>query len=112
MFVEPRDGSAWFIYAGCIEPVDGTGNERCGDVVRVERHDFVGDTIDGGLAGRLRVLGGREVKCWDQLADGKKISADELEAMETDAWKTGEDKPTLEEKLQVKCPLRWCGFED
>ena len=96
-----------------IEPSDGSGNAKARDVVRVERHDFLSDTGDGGLVPRMLTLGKegeqRDVVCWDTFPDTKRVTEEEVRGMQRVSIEKGKSKPGKEEKLKVKCR---CGGVD
>ena len=102
------------MFSGVIEPRDGSGNAKARDVVRVERHDFVGDTGDGGLVPRILKLGGgvgeeRELVLWDTFPDTKRVSEEDVKEMQRVSVEKGKSKPAKDETLQVKCR---CGGVD
>ncbi|KAL9622216.1 MAG: hypothetical protein Q9160_003399 [Pyrenula sp. 1 TL-2023] len=62
-------GDRWFVASGIIESIDTA--RKIPDTTKILSHDYVSDTIDGGLAPRLLTLGTsnedpRPIPCWDQ----------------------------------------------
>jgi hypothetical protein len=117
MWIEAKLKEQWLVCAGVIDRVDGgegvRGEGTVRDVVRVERHDFLSDTVDSGLVPRLLQLGKdgeqREVVCWDTFPDSRRVSPEEVQEMERKSVEKGKDKPGRDEKLQLKCH---CGGVD
>lgn len=73
-----REKGKWFLNSGCIVPLD----EMVGDLVKVVKHEFVGDTGDGGFAGLMRQIGGKDVPSYvEREEEGKEMSVEEVDGM-------------------------------
>ena len=107
--MDDKEKEGWFFCAGMLEATEGGGSRDVKDVVRVERHDFLGDTGDGGLVPRLMRLGGREPVRWDTFPDTRKVSEEEVLEMQRVSIEKGKTKPAVDETLQAKCH---CGGVD
>ena len=57
----------WHFAGGAVKRVDReAGGESPGEMVRLDAHIFVGDTVDGGVVGRLLSVGGRSVEAYER----------------------------------------------
>ena len=61
MFVHNKSKDAWAVCSGLVE--------QSGDVSQIRHHEFVADTIDGGLATYLTNVGGHTVPAFAQGPD-------------------------------------------
>lgn len=65
----------WYAHSGIIDARTPGQN-----TVQTTRHEYVADTVDGGLANPMHVLGGRETPCYAE-GDGEIIFERDLQAM-------------------------------
>ncbi|KAH8794279.1 hypothetical protein F5882DRAFT_482569 [Hyaloscypha sp. PMI_1271] len=70
-FVYNQKRNEWFSLGGIIElspSFEGNNATRPKDIVKISRHDFVLDTVDGGLVPILLSLNGRSIPTWSAAA--------------------------------------------
>ena len=91
-------------------------DEWAKDVVQVKYHKWVSDTGDGGIAAKMRRLGGRDVPCYKgwqsdyKELKGKKAETFSIDEMRKMAENAENDKlPEKEELMEVRCH---CGGVD
>lgn len=113
-------GDRWFVASGIIESTDPA--EKIHDTIKLLRHVFVSDTVDGGLAPRLLNIGtndeeSRPIPCWDQFSSPAKglegaIPSQKALQMQSDATALADAEPLdadSDEVLPVRCH---CGGVD
>jgi hypothetical protein len=103
----------WFAIAGIIERRKDTGPSDVKDVVRVEIHKWIKDTVDGGMIPKMLKLGksdnSRDIELRETSLEARIMKPDEIREMEKASVAKGQDKPSLDEKLIAKCH---CGGVD
>ncbi|KIN00020.1 hypothetical protein OIDMADRAFT_104734 [Oidiodendron maius Zn] len=70
-FVENQKNNEWFCLSGIIEqsPASRADNTQWPkDIIKVSRHDYVLDTVDGGLVPIMLDLHGRTIPTWSLAA--------------------------------------------
>lgn len=73
-FVLGHKQKEWYCLGGVIEPKPASKASQAPwpeDTVRVSRHDFVLDTVDGGLVPFMLTLNGRSIPTWSAAAQEK-----------------------------------------
>lgn len=90
----------WTALSGAIDPPEGTQN-----VNKIEQHEFVGDTGDGGVAPFMTKLGGRDVPSYETSeSKGVKLSNEDLVKL----TKTADSLPPLDRDALLTAECR-CG---
>ena len=90
----------WVVFSGPIDP--GTGVEN---LVHVETHEFVADTVDGGMATFMTRLGDRDVPCFEGAASAQKqLSTYNMKKMAQESFKAAVLE--ADDMLRAEC---YCG---
>jgi hypothetical protein len=97
----------WFAIAGIIERRKDAGPTDVRDVVRVEFHKWIKNTVDGGMIPKMLKLGKgdneREIELRETSSESRIMKPEEIKEMERTSIDRGKDRPSLDEKLIVKC---------
>jgi hypothetical protein len=111
-FVHNQEQNGWFCLGGIIDPkvdaLEGVHATWPRDIIKVSRHDFVLDTVDGGLVPILLDLNGRSVPTWsaaageDREPDSFDLSHDAVLALPKKSM-TELSRPKEDAYLTAKC---------
>lgn len=89
----------WSACSGMVERKDG---DTDGDVSKIAGHALVSDTIDGGLAARMLVVGSEKLTCFAGLPiRGNEMTTTEIAQLTENKPATRKGKET--ERLRVAC---------
>lgn len=105
----------WHFARGVVEGEEGLGGGRGeeggeghGEVVRLGAHIFVGDTVDGGVVGRLLNVGGRGVEAYEGWEGAESLDKGRVLRM-AEGEGAGLVEPGKDESVAVRCH---CGGVD
>ena len=101
------DPDAWRVNAGCVEREASQQPNTAAtkpDILSIQYHGFVSDTVDGGIAPWLPEIDGRHIPSYDSYGDNPETRT-EIDPL-TLPSKNDEGKRGVEEKLLAQC---YCG---
>jgi hypothetical protein len=86
LFHHPRN--KWYCLGGVIEKRQTSKTSGLENITEVKLHEYVSDTVDGGLTYLLSNLGGRSIPVWSDEPGSLEISHEKIQSQFKDSIKT------------------------
>lgn len=108
IFVHNSDIDEWYLATGLIEMPAGRNHGETIQTTNIVQHEFVSDTLDGGLALCLETIQGRQLKFFAQGPDREPLTLTSggTPLAQAISGSKGESKPDIlqgEEHLHASC---------
>jgi hypothetical protein len=104
MFIKLENDNTWLVYSGAIDEIKVPKHESLTRLERVVEHEFVGDTIDGGMATCLDQVNGSQVAMRARGPGSNKVG-DGLDDIQRNLARSDKDIDVAqtEDTLKARC---------